>query len=147
MKQSTPLLLLAIAIAVFSVSCNKKSTKSADEKNITSGSWKIQSVTANGADVSGFVPACVLDNDFTFQSGGVGMLKENANVCSPSNEGNFLWGFNNSRTQLTMTTDLIPGGTSDFTIITLSATTFVLSQESSLVPSPDPVTVTVTLVH
>jgi len=140
-------IFLPVLAAGLLFACNKKTSVSSNEKNITNGPWKIQSVMANGSDASGFIPACVLDNEFTFESGGLGKLAEKANVCSPSNEGNFLWGFNNTQTKITMTADLIPGGSGDFTIVTLNETTLALSQESSLIPSPDPVIVTVTLVH
>ena len=146
-KYNLPFLTLFFVL-LLSSSCSKsKNSTSSNDTNIKKGSWKIQAASADGTDILSLIPACVLDNEITFQAGGIGVVEEKSNVCTPSNESNFLWSFKNNEAQLSMTASIIPGGTGDFTIVTLNAATLVLSQQSSLIPSPTPVTVTVTLVH
>ncbi|MBI1342987.1 MAG: hypothetical protein GC171_08645 [Terrimonas sp.] len=136
-----PLMLL------FLISCKKNSGAKSNEEKLMSGSWKIQAASANGSDVMPLVPSCVKDNKVSFQTGGIGFLSEETDICNPSNETNFLWSLINNDTQLSMSANIIPGGTGAFTIVTLSESSLVLSQESSLIPSPTPVTVVISLVH
>ncbi len=120
---------------------------STTEQHLTHESWKIQSVTASGVDVTSQIPACNLDNRLTFNSDGTGAVDEQTSVCSPSNAGAFTWTFQSNQTQISMTTALIPGGPSVLDIVSLSETSMVLSQTTTVPGIPVPVLAVVTLTH
>ncbi|MDX1955082.1 MAG: lipocalin family protein [Chitinophagaceae bacterium] len=147
MRKSTIKYLLLATLALPILSCQKEGDPPKTRTELlASGAWKLQSATANGSDVTSQVPTCNKDNETTFQSNGTGNLLEKANVCSPSNETNFTWSFQNNETELALSAQLIPSGSGNFTIVTLTETTLVLSQASTLIPGP-PITIVGTFVH
>lgn len=147
MKKHHVYTLFAALLLISAGSCKKDSQPETREEQMRSGPWVFQSASASGSDVSGFIPACNKDNYISFNTGGIGSIDEKTDVCSPSNAVNFLWSLTNGETKLSMSATIIPGGSGEFNIVSLNSSTLVLSQETSLIPSPTPVTVVVTLVH
>jgi hypothetical protein len=139
-------LFLSLLVALFS-SCSKSSSGSSGTTLITKGSWKFSAATVAGADASSQIPACYKDNIITFVADGTATINEGATVCSPSTAGTYTWSFQNNETKLNMSGNLIPGGNGNFNIVALNETTLSLSQETTLIPSPTPLTITITFVH
>lgn len=129
-------------------SCTKNGTSSLSKTTlITTGSWKFSTATVAGVDASSQIPACYKDNIITFVSNGTATINEGTTVCSPSTAGAYTWSFQNNETKLNMSGNLIPGGNGNFTIVALNETTLSLSQETTLIPSPTPLTITITFIH
>lgn len=133
-----PLLYLSIIVFSFS-SCSKKndsSTPKSKTELISNSPWIFQSATASGNDVSNRPEiACFIDNVITFLANGNGSINEGTIICSPSTAGNFTWNFASNETILTLSTILIPGGSTTFDIVTLNETNLVLSQTINFPPS------------
>jgi hypothetical protein len=110
---------------------------------ITKSPWKFSTAFAGSTDVSG-VPqlACFKDNIITFSANLSGNINEGANICSPTTAGSFTWNFASNETILHISTVLITGGSNDFTLVSLSETQLVVSQNY-----PPIGTVTVTFIH
>jgi hypothetical protein len=141
-----PALLFLVFVTLLS-SCNKTASESSSTTFITKGSWKFSAATANGVDASAAITACYKDNIITFSTNGTAMIDEGATVCSPSVAGNYTWNFQNNETKLSISGSIIPGGNGTFNIVALNETTLILSQETTLIPAPVPVTLTITFVH
>ena len=143
------LLGLMTMIALINIGCSKDNDDNGSGKTeaISSAGWKFSTATVGGVDFSSQIPACQRDNIVTFAANNTGTVAEGTMVCDPSTAGNFTWQFTEQESKLTTSTAIIPGGNGEFNIVTLNATTMVLSQATNLIPSPIPVTITVTLVH
>ena len=147
MRKPLFLYLALLTLGLTLGACQKESTPAKTRTELLAlGPWKLQSATANGTDVTAQVPSCYKDNETSFQSNGSGNLLEKADVCSPSNETSFTWSFQSNETQLALTAQLIPQGSGNFTIVSLTETTLVLSQASNLIPGST-VTIVGTFVH
>jgi Lipocalin-like domain len=145
-------LLITVCAVLFIAGCDKDEDNTPPPKtnteNISSASWKFQSASASGTDISSNpLLACFVDNVITFNSNLTGIIDEATVVCSPTTAGNFTWGFLASETMLQLSTALFPGGSSTFTIVTLNGTNLVLSQNVVVPPSSSPIPVTVTFRH
>ncbi len=141
----TGLLVLFLGLS----SCTKEEgnapTKS---ENLSRSSWKFSSATAGGTDISNNPQiACIKDDAVTFQANGSGNVTEGSNICNPTTAGNFTWTLQNNETQLVMSIGLFPGGSGTFTIVSLSETTLVVSQDVFIPPSPTSILVTATYIH
>jgi hypothetical protein len=92
--------------------------------------WKFSSATLGGFPASSTVQNCQKDNVFTFQTGGNGSMDEGLSKCNAADPQtvSFTWNFAGNETTLHVSTPLFTGGSSDFTIVTLSDTQLVLSQ-------------------
>jgi hypothetical protein len=115
---------------------------------ITKASWKFnKALLAGGADITTLIPACQRDNVANFASNGTGTNDEGASKCQPSDPQttNFTWNFQSNESILFVSTPLFTGGSSNFTLVSLTATELVLSQTITLMGSPQ--TVTVYFVH
>ena len=138
-KQFTYLVILfTITIFIFS-SCKKDNNSSTPTKTktelITSSSWKFESATASGTDVSNASQlACFKDNTITFSTATTGNINEGTVICSPPTAGPFTWNFTTNETVLVFSTALISGGNSTFNIVTLNATNLVISQNVNFPP-------------
>ena len=110
---------------------------------ITKSSWKFSTAFAGSTDVSS-VPqlACFKDNIITFSANLSGNINEGTNICSPTTAGPFTWNFASNETILHISTVLITGGSNDFTLVSLTETQLVVSQNY-----PPIGTVTVTFIH
>jgi len=138
MKKLLPAFVF-IGIALLASSCKKdKSNSPAASKTktdlITQSSWKFSKATVGGSDVSSFLQACQKDNILSFLkpsgSSGDGSLDEGATKCNTGDPQTnpFTWYFQNNESSIHITTILFTGGSSDFTLVSLSATELVLSQ-------------------
>jgi hypothetical protein len=97
---------------------------------VSTSTWKFSAATVGGTDVSGFLQACQKDNIITFAAAGTGTLDEGPLKCNGSDPQTspFTWNFLSSETQLFVSATLFTGGSSTFTIVSLTATQLVLSQ-------------------
>jgi len=93
------------------------------------GSWKFQSATASGTDVSNNPSlTCFKDNTMVFTSTTAGSIDEGVTVCSPTTAGPFTWSLTTNETVLNISTTIIPGGSSAFTLVSINETNLVVSQ-------------------
>jgi hypothetical protein len=145
-----PILIVVILFVGTLPACKKDSNNDKPKTNtdlLTLNAWKFSSATATGfGDISSQIPDCYKDNSYTFSSTGQGSVNESTIVCSPSSAGPFTWNFANNETELHISTPLFAGGSSDFTIISLSETSLVVSQTMTVAPLPA-TTVQITFVH
>jgi hypothetical protein len=145
-----PILILAVLLLGAFSACKKDSNNDKPKTNtdlLTQASWKFGSASASGiGDVSSYIPDCYKDNTYTFVADGSGSTNESTNVCSPSTAGPFTWSFMTNETILHISTPLFTGGSSDFTIISITETNLIVSQTMTIAPLP-PTTVQVTFVH
>ena len=144
------LLLLPISLLLLAVSgsCKKKIIYQPTKTELlTSTTWKLEKVTAGITDVTSYIPACSRDNIITFVSNGTGSTSEGASSCTPPVVTTFTWRFQNSETELSLSTSLIPGGSGTFTIITLNETDLVLAQQVTIPSFPLPVSAVITFKH
>ena len=139
---------ITIAFLVMSGCKKDKAPAPAPTKTqlISQSSWKFDHATAGGNDISGSVNACFKDNIATFTPAGNMTLDEAATVCSPSYAGSYTWSFQSGETILHLSAPIFTGGSSDFTMVSLTATNLVVSQVMTVAPYP-PTTVEVTFKH
>ena len=110
---------------------------------ITKSSWKFSTAFAGSTDVSSAPQlACFKDNIITFSANLTGSINEGTNICSPTTAGAFTWNFASNETVLHISTVLITGGSNDFTLVSITETQLVVSQNY-----PPIGTVTVTFIH
>ncbi len=114
---------------------------------ITQGSWKFSSATVGGSDVSAFVQACQKDNIIVFVAAGTGTLDEGPAKCNTGDPQSrtFTWNFQSNETQLFISTPLFTGGSSTFTLVSISETQLVVSQNITVSGSTQ--NAVVTFVH
>lgn len=98
---------------------------------LAQSSWKFDNAKVAGTDVSAFLNACDKDNTVLFVSDGTGTADEGPTKCKPANPQTvpFTWTLLNNDTALHASAPLFPGGNGDFTVITLTATQLVVSQD------------------
>ena len=101
---------------------------------VTQSTWKFDNAKVGGNDVSAFVQVCQKDNIITFVSTGSGTLDEGASKCNSGDPQTtpFTWNFASNETVLHVSTLLFTGGSSDFTIVALSETQLILSQNITI---------------
>jgi len=149
MKKISTLVCVAFSLLVLS-SCSKKKDDPAPAPtktdNISKSNWKFDKATAGGVDVSANVTACLKDNVVLFVSNGTGSVDEGASVCAPSYAGAFTWSFQTNETMLHISSIIFPGGSNDFTLVSLDDTKLVASQMMTFAPFP-PTLVEVTFKH
>ncbi len=150
MRKQLLLTLSILAIAFLFVTGCEKEEDPAPAKTktqlISQSSWKFDHATSSGTDISGFINACFKDNIATFTSAGSMTLDEAATICSPTYAGTYTWAFQTSETILHLSAPIFTGGSSDFTLVSVTETNLVLSQVMTVAPSP-PTTVEVTFKH
>jgi hypothetical protein len=97
---------------------------------ITRNTWRFSSAFVGAVDVSGALQACQKDNIYTFVAAGTGTLDEGASKCNAGDPQTspFTWNFLNNETQLFISSTLFTGGSSTFTVVSISLTSMVLSQ-------------------
>lgn len=133
-KNLSFLFLTGLVFSLFS--CQKAVTDNSDQQPtktqlLTSASWKFKMATVGGSDVSGFLQACQKDNILTFQSNGNGTLDEGPSKCNASDPQNnpFTWSFVSNETVLHISAVLFTGGSSEFSIVSLTSATLVVAQD------------------
>lgn len=135
MKNHLRNLFITLLIPVLLTSCSKGGDDDPAPKTktelITQAAWKFDNAKAGGFDVSGFFAACEKDNIATLAANGSGTYAEGATKCDPGDPDStpFSWNFADSETKLHVSIVLFPGGSSDFTIVTLNETQLVISQD------------------
>lgn len=107
---------------------------------LTTGTWKYDKIDPTLAE--SYI-TCFKDNIITFTADGKGTCPDTGVQCNPVT-GNFNWNFTDSETKIHLDATLIPAGTQDFTIVTLTETTLALSQT---ITSPVTATITITFKH
>jgi hypothetical protein len=151
MKKNIFASVLSLAtVLFFFTSCDKDDDPAPKTKTemISTGSWKFSSATVAGFDVSSQVQACQKDNIITFTAAGLtGTLDEGLTKCNggdPQTQ-NFTWSFGAGETTLNISTTLFSGGSGVFTVVSLTETQLVLSQQITIGGNPQ--TAVVTFVH
>ena len=143
-------LILAIVLcftALFFTNCDKNDNPPPSNTDyITKSSWKFSSAKAGGADVTANVPACFKDNTMLFVANGTGTINENTTICSPASPSSFTWVFQNNGTEINMSTPIVSGGSTVFTIVLLNDVSMVVSQIMTIAPFPA-TTVELTFTH
>jgi hypothetical protein len=131
---------LKISIAMLTLiglvfaACKKSSPNQQEPKSntelIVEAGWKFDNATSNGVDVSSILQTCEKDNVYTFASAGSGSVDEGATKCNAGDPQTspFTWNFATNETVLHVSTSLFPGGSSDFSLVTLSESQLVVSQ-------------------
>ena len=140
-------LLLATPVLFFS-GCEKEkdnnggSTTKTKTELITTGSWSFDKAMSGGIDISSQVPACYKDNVVTFTVSLNGSVA-NPTPCTPTDitPATFTWSFQSSETVLALSAPLFPGGTGNFTVEAITATSLVVSQNVIIPPSSTPTNV------
>ena len=92
--------------------------------------WKFDNAKVGGNDVNAFLKTCEKDNTIQFNANGSGTIDEGAakcNVGDPQTRA-FTWSFLTNETLLQINTSLFAGGTGNITLITLTETQLVGSQ-------------------
>ncbi len=150
MKKTT-ILKITLSLLVFAIvlqSCKKDSTSKTKTKTdlITEATWKFSTATANGTDVSAALQACQKDNTLTFQANGNGTADEGATKCNAGDAQSapFTWSFQNNETSIHASTVWFTGGSGDFTLVSLTETQLVVSQNITIGGSSQNVVVTFT---
>jgi lipocalin-like protein len=141
---------LVLSACIILAACSKSDSNNSKTKTqlITQASWKFSSATVNGTDVSSLIQSCQKDNILTFSAtGGTGTLDEGPTKCNSGDPQtqNFTWSFTNNETILHVSTIFFTGGSSDFTIVSLTETQLMVSQIVNIAGSMQ--TAVVTFIH
>ena len=151
-KKSTLLTFCSLAILFFLLACQKEDDNNNNNipapktktQLISQSTWKFSAATVSGVDASGYLQACQKDNIYTFVAAGTGTIDEGASKCNSGDAQSnpFTWNFLSNETMLHISTVLFSGGSNDFTLVSLTETQLVASQNY-----PPYGTIIVTFVH
>jgi hypothetical protein len=150
-KQRTCLSLLLLGSLFTLTQCSKNndddSTAKTNTELITQSTWKFSDAKVGGFSVAAALKACEKDNTVTLVANGTGTADEGATKCNVGDPQNtpFTWTFQSNETVLNVSTILFTGGSSTFTIVSLSESTLVVSQDISV--SNNTQNAVVTFVH
>lgn len=149
-NQILSLVTSAVIIWAFLPGCSKDDTGSKQKTKtelISQSNWKFSTATVGGTDVSAFLQTCQKDNTLSFQSTGNGSADEGATKCNSGDPqtNSFTWNFTSSESILHVSTILFTGGSSDFTLVSLSEIQLVLSQNITVSGSSQ--TAVITFIH
>lgn len=106
------------------------------------GSWSFDKVFQGSTDVSAVTNACYKDNVVTFTTSTTGTVNEGAIVCASPAPATFTWSWQSSETILALNTPFFPGGSTNFTLVSLTETALVVSQVANFGAPGDPQTYT-----
>lgn len=145
------ILLVSVTALLVMAGCSKEKNNAPAPKTktqlISQGTWKFQTATANGTDISAYPQiSCFTDNVITVSDNGTGIVNEGTVVCNPDTGGPFTWNFQTNETELYVSKALVNGGSNVWAIITLNETNLVISQTMTIPPNP-PVLVVLTFKH
>lgn len=131
-----PRILSLFIIAFLLLQCNKNDTPAKPVSEQILGSWAMKAYTYNPAydilgngnkvsDVFALLPACFIDDIYTFKTNGQGVEDEGGSKCDPMDDQTtpFVWTLKDNNTVLYV--DLLG---EDYTIIQLDNTTLKLSR-------------------
>ena len=145
-NQITTLLTGLFTVLLVLASCKKDDNPAPKTKTdlIATATWKFSAATVGGSDVSAFLQACQKDNILTFAAAGSGTVDEGPVKCNMSDPQTnpFTWSFASSETILNVSATLFTGGSSVFTIVSLSATQLIVSQNITVGGTPQNAVVT-----
>jgi hypothetical protein len=98
---------------------------------LTKATWKFSDAKVNGFSVASFLDDCETDNTATFVAGGNGTANEGGTKCDSGDPQTspFTWTFQTNETVLFVSTPLFTGGNSTFTIVSLTDTQLVVTQD------------------
>jgi hypothetical protein len=149
MKKHIVSLIACLAIVlVFIPACGKDDDPPQKTKtdHISTGTWKFSTAVSGTTNVAGFIQACIKDNIYTFAAVGTGTMDEGLTKCNAGDPQTvpFTWNFASGETVLHVSTVLFPGGSNDFTLVSVTATELVVSQ---VITVGTPQTVVVTFIH
>ena len=153
MKKNIFILSACFTVVLFLlVSCKKENNTTPPPKTktqlITQATWRFSVATVGGTDVSGALQACQKDNIMTFVAVGLtGTIDEGPTKCNGGDPQTrpFTWSFNVGETMLNVSATLFTGGSSTFTLVSLSETQLILSQTITVGGTPQ--NAVVTFVH
>jgi hypothetical protein len=134
MKRLNLAALVVLSMSLFFAACSKSDSNNTTKTKtqlITQASWKFSIATVNGTDVSSLINSCQKDNVLTFSAtGGTGTLDEGPTKCNSGDPQTtpFTWSFTNNESTLHVSQVFFTGGSSDFTIVSLTDTQLVVSQ-------------------
>lgn len=133
--------MCAFALLFVAVSCKKDSGSNNQPKTKTDllvqNTWKFDNAKVAGADVSGFIDACDKDNTLSFTASGGGTADEGPSKCDAADPQTvaFTWVFQNSDTEIKANVPLFPLGNDTFTIVSLTETQLIVSQDVDIMGS------------
>ena len=147
-KQIALLIVCSLTILFLLPACQKDDNNPPAAKTktelISQSTWKFSAATVGGADASAYLQACQKDNIYTFVAAGTGTIDEGPSRCNGSDPQTnpFTWNFLSNETMLHISTVLFSGGSNDFTLVSLTATQLIASQNY-----PPYGTIVVTFIH
>ena len=148
-KQIASLIVCSLTILFLLPACQKDNNNNPPASKtktelISQSTWKFSAATVGGADASSYLQACQKDNIYTFVAAGTGTIDEGPSKCNVSDPQTnpFTWNFLSNETMLHISTVLFTGGSNDFTLVSLTATQLVASQNY-----PPYGTIVVTFIH
>lgn len=129
--------ILALTVTGFFIltGCSKEEDNAPAPKTktqlLTQATWKFSDITWGGVNYTAQLPACYKDNTLTFAVNGSGTADEGATKCDAGDPQTnpFTWSFQAGETTLQASHPLLPGGSNTFTIVTLSETQLIVSQQ------------------
>jgi len=147
-KYNLVLTVSFLSLLFIAGSCDKNEPQEPTKSEyMRTGTWKFQSVTYGGIDVSSAPQlGCVVDNTIRFTSADY-TVDEGTIICVPSTAGTNTWALQNNDTQLVLATSLVPGGSGTFTLVSVNANNLVISQMATIPPSPTAQEVVITFKH
>ena len=129
---------LLITVQIIPVACSKGANEAPANKSrselISKAPWKFSNATVGGSSVSAFLQACQKDNILTFVATGTGTADEGFSKCNSADPQTnpFTWNFQTNETILFVSTPLFAGGSSTFSIESLTETELVVSQNMTI---------------
>ncbi len=145
------ILAIALSATLFLASCSKEDDnnttppKTKTELLTTNGSWKFSNAVVGTTNVNALLQTCQKDNIMTFVAVGLtGTLDEGVSKCNAGDPQTsaFTWSLASSETVLNISTPLFTGGSSTFTLVSLTATELVVSQNITVGGTPQNAVVT-----
>ncbi|OSZ80840.1 hypothetical protein CAP36_06255 [Chitinophagaceae bacterium IBVUCB2] len=129
-------IVICLSATIFLASCSKEddnTTPPAKTKTelLTTGTWKFSTAFVGPNNVNAFLQGCQKDNIMTFTAAGLtGTLDEGLTKCNAGDPQTspFTWSFASGETVLNISTPLFTGGSSTFTLVSLTATELKVSQ-------------------
>jgi hypothetical protein len=122
-----------VLVLIINISCKKNDPAlSAKESLLTSGSWKIESISFISPSVSFLSPmqSCFADNIYTFSSNHFGNMFEYSMVCPDAYPNNlFKWAFTNNDTLINIGMITLNGLSGPFKVLTLNQTQLTIGKE------------------
>jgi Lipocalin-like domain len=130
-KKILYIIILLFPAFVFPIACKKSSHDKTKAELIAQSPWKFDNAKVAGTDVSAFLDDCDKDNTVIFATNGTGTADEGATKCNAADPQtvSFTWEFQSNETILVASAPLFPGGNGTFTIITLTESQLIVSQD------------------